>query len=585
MVEAVRLVVWDLDETFWKGTLSEGRVELIASHCELIKTLASRGIVSSICSKNDPEPVERVLKDAEMWEYFVLPSINWEPKGPRLKELIEDIQLRPASVMFIDDHHLNREEVRRLLPDMQVSDESIIARMGDMPAFCGKPDPQLTRLNQYKMLARRKTAAAAGAGNSIEFLRSCDIRVRIEHNILPHLNRAIELINRTNQLNYLKNRLPEDSSQAAVELTALLQRHDVHAGLVRVVDRYGDHGLCGIYIQKQSGQLLQFAFSCRILGMGVERWLYQRLGRPPLPVIGEVLTDPVNDATPVEWIRVAPVEEPSETPALERIGRVLARGGCDLNAVCHYFSVGAYEAHGEFNLHRDGCDARIDHSIFLRYAITGLSSGALEASHAVGYENSDFSTVLITPFVGATVWLLSFWTDTAYALYRHRGTGIMLPFMVPGWSDHRQDARKSFVADLPPGYIGSRYAEALQVLTDHFDFIGTISESLFKENLRIILEAAPSKASRFILGAKEERWDGVAKGRHRSAANRALNKWTREVTRYRRKVRFLNVRDFVNSESEVHDWGHFDRMIYFRIYEYILRQIERSPPRRLLGRQ
>ena len=33
----VKLIIWDMDDTFWKGTLSEGSVTLSAEHIKLIK--------------------------------------------------------------------------------------------------------------------------------------------------------------------------------------------------------------------------------------------------------------------------------------------------------------------------------------------------------------------------------------------------------------------------------------------------------------------------------------------------------------------------------------------------------------------
>ena len=44
--ENVRLVIWDLDETFWKGTLSEGGIEeYVQANHDLVVALARRGIV------------------------------------------------------------------------------------------------------------------------------------------------------------------------------------------------------------------------------------------------------------------------------------------------------------------------------------------------------------------------------------------------------------------------------------------------------------------------------------------------------------------------------------------------------------
>jgi hypothetical protein len=54
--DAVKLVVWDLDDTFWRGVLSEEPVLPVAENIELVKRLAARGIVSSICSKTTENP-------------------------------------------------------------------------------------------------------------------------------------------------------------------------------------------------------------------------------------------------------------------------------------------------------------------------------------------------------------------------------------------------------------------------------------------------------------------------------------------------------------------------------------------------
>ena len=61
-VRPVKLVVWDLDDTLWEGTLSEGRVTLPPSRAQLVRTLNRRGIVNSVCSKNDPSRARAELE-------------------------------------------------------------------------------------------------------------------------------------------------------------------------------------------------------------------------------------------------------------------------------------------------------------------------------------------------------------------------------------------------------------------------------------------------------------------------------------------------------------------------------------------
>src|SRR5262245_42013073 len=123
MAEAIRLVIWDLDETFWKGTLTEGGIQFLPQHKDIVIELARRGIMGSICSNNDLEPIRSILIEHVVWDYFIFPSINWEPKGQRLAAQIEAVQLRPETVLFIDDNPMNLGEVQHYVPGLQVADE------------------------------------------------------------------------------------------------------------------------------------------------------------------------------------------------------------------------------------------------------------------------------------------------------------------------------------------------------------------------------------------------------------------------------------------------------------------------------
>jgi FkbH-like protein len=576
LLEPVRLVVWDLDETFWKGTLTEGGVELILDNCNLIRDLARRGIVSSICSRNNHDDVARILTEGEIWDYFVMPSVNWEAKGPRLGAIIESFQLRPASVLFIDDNHLNRQEARHALPDLQVSSPGIIPQINNHEQFRGKDDPEMTRLSQYKRLAQRKFDEQEAKGRTLEFLRSCKIVVSIEHDIVPNIDRAIELINRTNQLNFLKSRLPEDINQAREELKVLLAEYNIQAGLMRVSDRYGDHGYCGLYVLKGTWRLMHFAFSCRILGMGVERWLYQRLGRPPLDVKGEVLVNVISDTSPVDWIQLEERVEPRRRSAATSSANIVARGGCNVQAIYHYFNLEALGSSGEFNFNRNGCDVRVDHSMFLRYAVTGLPAGAMPVCEHLNYRQEDFRSAIQKHYAGRSLWLLSFWADAVFALYRHYDTGVTVPFMVPHWHDQAKDITAVPADDLSEDQRHGAISAPLDYLRCNFEYLGIISEGEFKQNLKLIVNSAPRDTRIVILGANEDLWDPKANIRHHSSAHAALNRWTRAIARWRRNITILKVRDFIESDAEVHNWDHFDRMVYFRIYKEVERLLRRN---------
>jgi FkbH-like protein len=167
--EPVRLVIWDLDETFWKGTLTEGGIQYRPEMHDLVIALAKRGIMSAICSKNYLEPVRELLQVKNIWDYFIFLTINWEPKGPRIRALIEAVQLRPPTVLFIDDNRLNLAEAQHFVPDIQVADPTVFLKMLDGPLFKGKDDTDLQRLQQYKLLERRKADETAAGTDNVSF--------------------------------------------------------------------------------------------------------------------------------------------------------------------------------------------------------------------------------------------------------------------------------------------------------------------------------------------------------------------------------------------------------------------------------
>lgn len=77
----IKLIIWDLDETFWSGTLLEHDVICPEEHKELLRLTTETGIVNSICSKNDNATTRAKLTELGVMDYFVFPSINWQPKG------------------------------------------------------------------------------------------------------------------------------------------------------------------------------------------------------------------------------------------------------------------------------------------------------------------------------------------------------------------------------------------------------------------------------------------------------------------------------------------------------------------------
>jgi FkbH-like protein len=327
--EDVKLVIWDLDETFWSGTLTEGPITPIPANIEIVKTLAERGIISSICSKNNHDDALAALTDLGIADYFVFPQIEFAPKGEKIAAILETAGLRAENTLFIDDNIFNLEEARHISPGLMTADpRDILPTLLTLPQLEGKPDPVLTRLAQYKKLEQKSAERAASAASNEDFLRGCDIRIEIDYEIEPHFDRIIELANRTNQLNFTKRRL---ESQAEIDkFRALLKTFGITAAIIRVADKYGDYGIVGFFVLRRKtniNKLLHFVFSCRTMNMGIEQYLYERLQKPDIKIV-EPVANPIITFADVDWI--------AEGAAVPQLGAVtsakklLLVGGCEL---------------------------------------------------------------------------------------------------------------------------------------------------------------------------------------------------------------------------------------------------------------
>src|SRR5262245_53445379 len=100
----IKLLVWDLDNTLWQGTLLEGdHVRVREDVYAVLKTLDSRGILHSIASKNNYDLAMAMLKEAGIEEYFLYSQVNWNAKSNNIRSIASSINIGLDAVAFIDD--------------------------------------------------------------------------------------------------------------------------------------------------------------------------------------------------------------------------------------------------------------------------------------------------------------------------------------------------------------------------------------------------------------------------------------------------------------------------------------------------
>lgn len=272
-----KLIVWDLDDTLWRGTLADGDVPILDERrAGFIRAFNTHGIVSAICSKNDFATAQAQLEAFGLWDDFVFPRIAFVPKGDVVRQMIADMQLRPANVLFIDDNPRNLNEVAAAAPGISVIDatspecDALLQQILDDHRHIAK-----SRIADYRILETRVGARQQSGITDAPFLLQSAIEATTTHRMdnLDFADRIEELINRSNQLNYTQSRVPAGAMR---ELILNVSEYDVFSAFVW--DRYGYYGLVGVAVYDKARQsLIHFAFSCRIMHMGVEDFLLQAL--------------------------------------------------------------------------------------------------------------------------------------------------------------------------------------------------------------------------------------------------------------------------------------------------------------------
>lgn len=160
-ITKTKLIIWDLDDTFWKGTLSEGGVEFLPGMINFIEDLTLKGIMNSICSKNDFESVKNEFINRgfkHIWDLFVFPSIIGMPKGERVKNIINDMNLRAENVILIDDNISNLNDAKFYSPEIMTAHPYEIKKISEELYLVNDYDFEHTRLKQYKILEEKSAA-------------------------------------------------------------------------------------------------------------------------------------------------------------------------------------------------------------------------------------------------------------------------------------------------------------------------------------------------------------------------------------------------------------------------------------------
>ncbi|MFI1917559.1 HAD-IIIC family phosphatase [Nocardia sp. NPDC020380] len=284
---SARCVVVDLDGTLWGGVLGEDGIdgirigtgpdgEAFAAFQHYLRGLTERGVLLAVASKNDLDLALKAITEAPGMvlgiEDFACIRADWRPKSEQLQDISTTLRLGLGSLMFVDDNPAEcaqvataHPEVRTLcLPPAPARFPAALAGLPWLhPGTLSAED--FTRQESYRALAAAEELAA---GRSLaEFLDSLDMEAAVEPIEAATVDRAAQLLAKTNQFN------PTTRRHNPARVRQLAEDPQWFAATLRLRDRFADHGIVGVLLVRQHDAVAEIdtlLLSCRVIGRTAE---------------------------------------------------------------------------------------------------------------------------------------------------------------------------------------------------------------------------------------------------------------------------------------------------------------------------
>lgn len=281
-----KIIVTDLDNTLWSGILGEDGLDGINASSEgkgfhhfiyqtYLKKLKDCGTLLSVCSKNDEDLVSDAFKKNDFvltYEDFVSIQASYNPKSLQIKELSKTLNLGLDSFVFIDDNPVEINEVQSSLPDVacilfnpsSVKYVDMYKQLSQMFSYSNPTDEDRNRTNLYKSMKKSVNVIEGQGSDLSSFLKSLKMKlIFTKKTNKNNIDRAIQLINKTNQFNLNGIRMTSEEVNAIMTSGGSLFTASLS-------DVNGEHGEILSFLIDKNNDVRSFVLSCRVFQRKVE---------------------------------------------------------------------------------------------------------------------------------------------------------------------------------------------------------------------------------------------------------------------------------------------------------------------------
>ena len=273
-----KAIVLDLDDTLWKGTLTEDGISKIRENMQseegapfiefmkYIKMLGNElGLFITICSRNDSNMIESAFENLDENIFPLKNQIDYiiannNDKSENIRLLAKQLSILPRSIVFIDDNQIIRDEVKQKLQEVFVPEwlnhKELITQL---IAACIFERAELSlnsqkRRKQYKIIQTERTK------NSLPKLF---VNVIMD----KHNAESIKLYSKTNQFKFSQNDYDFNAEAKSVYFE-LFKNDGVNLGIAASISYINTY---------DTFHILNWAISCRFFEIGLEEFILNYL--------------------------------------------------------------------------------------------------------------------------------------------------------------------------------------------------------------------------------------------------------------------------------------------------------------------
>ncbi len=292
-----RVLILDLDNTVWGGVIGDDGLEgiriaqgdavgeaFLAVQANAL-ALRARGVVLAVSSKNTDsvargpfrEHPEMLLRE----DHIAVFQANWSDKATNIKSIANELSLGLDAMVFLDDNPMERDLVRRMLPQVAVpelpADPALYVRTLMAAGYfetIAFSEEDRKRADFYQDNAKR-VALQASAGDLDSYLASLNMEIFFAPFDAMGRKRIAQLISKSNQFNLTTRRYTE------ADVAMLEEDPETFTLQVRLTDAFGDNGMISVIVCRPHGddawEIDTWLMSCRVLKRRVEQMVLREL--------------------------------------------------------------------------------------------------------------------------------------------------------------------------------------------------------------------------------------------------------------------------------------------------------------------